>query len=73
MAPTTPKTCPRCSSEDTVPIVYGYPGPKLTEPSIRGEVVLGGCMVWPDAPDYTCKNCGHEWREHEALENSAKA
>ena len=60
--------CPRCNSEDVVPIVYGYPGDELTEASMRGEVALGGCVVFPDAPEYTCKNCGHEWREVEGGE-----
>jgi len=57
------RRCPRCNSEDTVPIVYGYPGPELAEASMRGEVALGGCVVFPDAPEYTCRSCGHEWRQ----------
>ena len=60
------KRCPRCNSEDVVPILYGLPGPEMTEESIRGRVVLGGCIVFPDTPDHTCRNCGHDWREDEA-------
>ena len=62
----TRRMCPRCNSEDVLPIIYGLPGPELTEASIRGKVALGGCVVFPDAPDYTCNNRGHEWREAEA-------
>jgi DNA-directed RNA polymerase subunit RPC12/RpoP len=59
------RRCPRCNSEYTVPIVYGLPGAELVEESKAGRVALGGCVVFPDAPDYTCRNCGHEWREDE--------
>ncbi len=60
------KTCPRCDSQNVVPILYGMPGPEMFEESRRGEVALGGCVVFPDAPDHTCRNCGHDWREEEA-------
>ncbi|HLL38440.1 MAG TPA: hypothetical protein VK357_02095 [Rubrobacteraceae bacterium] len=60
-------TCPRCGSQNVVPILYGMPRPEmLEEESHRGEVALGGCVVFPDAPDYTCRNCGHDWREEGA-------
>jgi len=58
--------CPRCHSEDVVRIVYGEPTEEMVEESMAGRVALGGCVVWPDAPDYTCQNCGHEWRSAEA-------
>jgi hypothetical protein len=34
--------CPECSSEDTVPIVYGYPSNEMCEAAERGEISLGG-------------------------------
>jgi hypothetical protein len=61
-----PPKCPRCSSDEVLPIVYGLPGPELTEESLAGRVALGGCMVWPEAPDFRCVVCGHEWRANEA-------
>ena len=60
------KRCPRCHSEDVVPIVYGEPTEELAEKSMAGRVALGGCVVWPGAPDHTCQNCGHDWRADEA-------
>ena len=57
---------PGCSSDEVIPIVYGYPGPELFEDSTAGRVALGGCVVFPDAPDRTCTNCGHKWRVDEA-------
>ena len=55
--------CPRCGSEDVVPILYGMPTEEAVEASVRGEIALGGCVVFPDAPQNHCRNCGHEWRE----------
>jgi rubredoxin len=59
----TSTLCPRCGSDETVEIVYGYPGPDLTSESLAGNVTLGGCMVWPEAPDWRCVQCGHNWRD----------
>lgn len=56
------RRCPRCSSEVVVPIAYGLPSPEMVESSRRGELALGGCVRFGGAPDYTCRNCGHEWQ-----------
>jgi hypothetical protein len=63
------RRCPRCTSEDVLPILYGLPSPEPTEESIRkvrGRVVLGGSVAFPDSPDHACRNCGYRWREDEA-------
>ena len=62
----TSATCPRCNSQGVIPILYGLPGPEMTQDSIAGRVKLGGCMVWPEAPDWHCARCAHEWRGDEA-------
>ncbi len=54
--------CPRCHSDEVLPIVYGLPGPELAEESMKGRLVLGGCMVWPESPDRQCAACHHSWR-----------
>jgi hypothetical protein len=50
-------TCPRCGG---VPlrIVYGEPGSHLARARDRGELVLGGCVIEEDAPDWACPRCG---------------
>jgi len=53
--------CPECGSEKTVLIIYGIPGYGLFENSQKGEFILGGCEVCPDAPRYHCKICKNEW------------
>jgi hypothetical protein len=58
-------TCPRCGSQDVLPITYGLPGPELIEESLAGRVTLGGCMIGPESPNRLCRNCGRDWREGE--------
>ncbi|MDR7443477.1 MAG: hypothetical protein QN208_02580 [Armatimonadota bacterium] len=38
-------------------VVYGLPAPDYEPPE---PVVLGGCIVHPDAPAWRCLRCG-EW------------
>ena len=56
--------CPRCHSDEVVPVVYGMPSAELVEESRAGRVALGGCTIWPDSPEWRCVACGHEWRTH---------
>ena len=53
--------CPQCGAAAVVPIVYGLPGEELAEACRRGEVVLGGCCITDDMPEWHCKACEHEW------------
>ena len=53
--------CPKCESDNVVPIVFGYPNEELLESAARGEVSLGGCCVAADDPEWRCKDCEHEW------------
>jgi hypothetical protein len=61
-----PPKCPRCHSDEVLPIAYDLPGPELVEESAAGRVALGGREIWPEAPDWRCVKCGHDWREEEA-------
>ncbi len=58
--------CPRCHSDEVLRVVYRVPSPEMIEGSIAGRVALGGCTAWPEAPDWCCVVCGHEWRRDEA-------
>jgi hypothetical protein len=60
------KPCPRCHSDEVVPILYTMHSPELVEESRAGRVALGGSVVWPEAPEWRCVRCGFEWREDEA-------
>lgn len=53
-----PQRCPACGSERVAPIIYGYPSAEAGAAAERGELVLGGCMVWFGAPQWECLACG---------------
>ena len=40
-----------------MPMVFGYPLPETFEAAARSEVVLGGCIVSDDDPQYACSIC----------------
>ena len=48
--------CPTCGTRRSR-IQYGLPA----GPPAPG-VVLGGCLIGPDNPDYLCEVCGASWR-----------
>lgn len=50
------KNCPVCGWK-LLPIIYGYPSPELFE---RDDIVIGGCIVDPMYPYYSCSNC--DWK-----------
>lgn len=56
--------CPKCKSENIVPIMYGYPSYEAFEEAEKGNIKLGGCEVLIDdlaMPDKYCKDCEYEW------------
>lgn len=58
-----PRSCPACEDDTLRPIIYGLvTGGELHEKADRGEVVLGGCQVGQDAPDWECGTCGRHYQ-----------
>lgn len=55
--------CPRCGARNSVPIVYGYPGPGMMEASDAGDIELGGCVRIPGQPNMKCRACFHRWHK----------
>lgn len=53
--------CPRCGTDDIIPIRYGFPSREMFERAYAGEVVLGGCVIWLDAPTSHCRRCGNDF------------
>lgn len=49
--------CPRCGGEP-VPIAYGLPGAEMLAAAERGEIRLGGCVVFDGQPTGQCAACG---------------
>ena len=56
--------CPACKSENVATIMYGMPAfsPVLMNEIKTGTKKLGGCCVRDESPDYTCNDCGKEWK-----------
>ena len=66
------KQCPKCGSENAIPIVYGLPGAELFKQAEAGKVKLGGCCVEDDSPEYYCNDCDHEWNKEEITDKAYK-
>ena len=54
------KNCPNCNSPRIATIQYGYPrfSKELEQDLAEGKIVLGGCCITDDDPDYKCVECG---------------
>ena len=52
--------CPACGSHTTIPIVYGLIYDAWDAVN-RGELELGGCVVYPDRPLHRCRTCQYAW------------
>ena len=57
-------TCPSCRSRGVARIQYGEPAySEGLEADLEAHrVVLGGCVVWDDQHDRSCRACGLEFR-----------
>jgi hypothetical protein len=53
--------CPSCGSADQVPILYGLPTDESFQLASQGKLALGGCIVWDDSPQWSCRKCGTQW------------
>ena len=38
--------CPKCKSNNVIPIMYGCPAPEAMEEAEKGNLKLGGCEVF---------------------------
>ena len=53
--------CPKCGSNEYIPIVYGYPSSEGFKKAQKGEIILAGCCVFGDDPTRRCKKCGNSY------------
>ena len=56
--------CPSCGSDSSAKILYGRVRitKQVREDLEAGHVVLGGCVVPKDTPQWHCLGCGKEWQ-----------
>jgi len=58
-----PAECPACGADRVARVVYGLPlfTTELERDLEEGRVVLGGCAVFDDSPQWECLGCRHKW------------
>ena len=49
--------CPKCKSENIIPILFGYPSKEAIGAAESGELILGGCEMPRKKVNAYCKNC----------------
>jgi hypothetical protein len=54
-------SCPNCGGTKVLPIAYGLPTPEGEAAARAGKLILGGCIVEPDQPDWYCDACEFSW------------
>lgn len=54
-----PRKCPVCGSNRIANILYGLPvmSPKMERELATGKLVLGGCCITDDDPEWQCADC----------------
>lgn len=57
-----PIICPKCGRKPVARILYGMPefSEQLNADMAAGKIVLGGCVVTDDDPDWQCTQCGQQ-------------
>jgi hypothetical protein len=58
-----PKKCPECGSGSIAEILYGLPAydEQMERDLDASKIVLGGCCVSDDSPEWHCNECEHKW------------
>lgn len=61
--PRKPRKCQKCGKTTVVKILYGEPTPEAGEWESAGKIVLGGCIVNEENPDWACTHCKTEYKK----------
>ena len=57
--------CPNCKSCEVIPLLGTLPGFTAYDSSNPAHLPVAQCAETEEAvaPDWRCRNCGHEWSE----------
>ena len=58
-----PTQCQICHHTTVVEIVYGDPTAETYQLSEEGKLVLGGCVILDNSPDWECVQCKTRYRK----------
>ncbi len=63
--------CPFCGSESIAEILYGMPAfsEELDRELEQKKIILGGCIISEDSPEFHCNKCHREWGMHMKFRN----
>jgi hypothetical protein len=62
------KRCPECGSSKVADILYGMPTPRAMKQATTGKVVLGGCAISMNSPQFHCHHCENRWSDELLLD-----
>lgn len=55
-----PKICPNCKGR-VVKILYGEPTDEAMEESENKKIIIGGCCISDDDPQWGCVDCDYKF------------
>lgn len=66
--------CPKCKSENTCEIFYGYPGDEEEYLKLVAEkkIYPGGCCIYDDSPAWYCNNCENTWGKYKDVQDNSE-
>jgi len=55
--------CPQCKSTSIAEILWGFPPNSdfLRDEIKQKKIVLGGCIITDNDPQWECNSCHHRW------------
>lgn len=62
--------CRSCTSNKSIPIVYGFPTPELSQRAEAGQIALADSPDWSDGPDRKCLDCGQRFFSNSAAQQA---
>ncbi|MFU1926162.1 hypothetical protein ACLQ9J_11780 [Bordetella hinzii] len=65
--------CPACKQKAGVPLMWGYPSDDALDAASKGELILGGDVLFDISLNRQCKQCGHQWSTYRRKESAEPA
>ena len=67
-------SCPKCNSNKVAKLFYGMPAmdQQLRKDIEDKKIVLRGCFVSDDNPEFLCNECKYEWKKEKSGEKICK-
>lgn len=58
-----PRKCHQCGKMTVVKILYGMPSEVSWELYEKGKLIIGGCCITQDSPEWACTHCATEYKK----------